>query len=346
MIFLRRFLCSSTTAFRSGTVLISKSSCIFSNLALETWLFERLNFADSERGILLLWTNQPCVVIGRHQNPWLEANLKRMNDLKIDMVRRNSGGGTVYHDQGNLNISFMGPKATYNRKRNLNLICDVLRKKYNINADPNDRDDIIVDGKYKVSGTASKLAHKKAYHHCTLLVNVDKSVLSEVLKNPWEHQLETKSTRSVRAEVRNLKDIASQIEPLSLAKDLGEQFCAELQTSLNLKEIEITEEAFPGITNITKRLQDWEWTFGWTPRFKISTEKLIVTVYHGRIENIIEIGARFEASSLGLVNIVLRGRRFTVEEIYTVLNKLESQRSRLSTLQDALIECVNVVSYT
>ncbi|OQR67126.1 lipoate-protein ligase-like [Tropilaelaps mercedesae] len=349
MVFLTRLSrcpTAAVAAVRPGSVLISRSPCIYSNLALETWLFERLEFADVERGMLFMWTNRPCVVIGRHQNPWFEANLKRMSELNVAIARRNSGGGTVYHDQGNLNVSFLGPKATYNRKRNLHMICTVLKRHYGISAEPNERDDIIVDGKYKVSGTASKLAHRKAYHHCTLLVNVDKAVLGEVLQNSCEHQVETKSTRSVRAETINLTDVAPQVEMCALARRLGEQFASEVQTGAGLREVDVTEEAFPGVTNMTRQLQDWEWQFGWTPRFKISTDKLVVCVYHGRIENITEVGARFEASALGLANIVLRGKKFTIEEITAVLGRLDSQRDRLSPLQDALIECVNVVSYT
>lgn len=344
MVFLSKLLCSPFV-YRNGAVVFSRSKCIYENLALESLLFDQLKFEDEdERGMLLMWINRPCVVIGRHQNPWLEADLKQMHNLKIDLVRRNSGGGTVFHDEGNLNLSFIGPKRTYNRKRNLQMICDALRNRYEINAEPNDRDDIIVNDTYKVSGTASKLAHKKAYHHCTLLVDVNKELLSSILKNSAEHTMETKCTRSVRADVLNLKDVAPQIEPSSLAKHIGEQFCAELESEFKWNEVEVTEEAFPGIKLQILQLRDWEWTFGWTPRFKITTGKVTVKVYRGRIEDIAEVGAIFDAAALGLANIVLRGKRFTIEEITTVLGKLESQRSRLVELREALEECVRVVS--
>lgn len=60
--------------------------------------------------ILFLWQNSPCVVIGRAQNPWLECNLEAMDNDKIPMVRRQSGGGTVYHDYGNLNYTIISTK--------------------------------------------------------------------------------------------------------------------------------------------------------------------------------------------------------------------------------------------
>ena len=156
--------------------------------------------------------------------------------------------------------------------------------------------------------------------------------------------METKCTRSVKSDVLNLKEVAPDIEAPTLAKDIGKQFCAELENDFHWSEVEISEETFPGVKSQTLQLRDWEWTFGWTPRFKITTGKVTVKVYRGRIEEVNEVGSVFDAAALGLANIVLRGKKFTIEEINTVLGKLESQRSRLVELREALVECVKVVS--
>ena len=86
------------------TVFISQSSDIFSNLALEDWLYK--NWSFERRNVLLLWRNSPCVVIGRHQNPQVEANLSYLESAGVPLARRGSGGGAVYHDHGNLNCTF------------------------------------------------------------------------------------------------------------------------------------------------------------------------------------------------------------------------------------------------
>lgn len=79
-------------------VYVSSSKNIFENLALEEWLYENVDMTD--RDCLLLWRNGPAVVIGRHQNPWLECNTEAAADCGAVLARRNSGGGAVYHDEG------------------------------------------------------------------------------------------------------------------------------------------------------------------------------------------------------------------------------------------------------
>lgn len=183
-------------------VIVSQSNDIYSNLALEQWIYRNVNLQQNRW--LLLWQNNPCVVIGRHQNAWTEANVPFLRSHGIALARRDSGGGTVFHDMGNLNCTFFTSKSDYNRRRNLDLICQAItetrgfRGKVNIN----EREDILLNDTHKVSeflfeelikflvlcfnkisGTAAKLGQKNAYHHCTVLVNVDSSLLHKALKS-------------------------------------------------------------------------------------------------------------------------------------------------------------------
>ena len=131
------------------SVFISQSTDVFTNLALEDWFYKNQDFTNHH--VLLLWRNNPCIVIGRHQNPWIEHNIQLAEKRGIVLVRRNSGGGTVYHDRGNLNLSFFTPRERYNRKYNLEIITRALYREWGIEAEVNKRDDIIVEEKYKVS---------------------------------------------------------------------------------------------------------------------------------------------------------------------------------------------------
>lgn len=144
----RAFSAKNLIDFLPGTVIFSKSRDIFRNLAFEDWIYNNIHFKNKYPGILLMWWNNPAVVIGRHQNPWVECNLKVLRDNNIQLARRNSGGGTVYHDLGNLNCSFLTSRSKYRRKINLQIICKALQK-WNIDASISKREDIIL-GEYKV----------------------------------------------------------------------------------------------------------------------------------------------------------------------------------------------------
>lgn len=131
------------------SVFMSQSTDIYTNLALEDWMYRNMDFSNHH--IMMVWRNEPCVVIGRHQNPWLEANVAMLAEKEIALARRNSGGGTVYHDRGNLNITFFTPRERYDRKYNLELIKRALYRGFGVKATINERQDIIVRDKYKVS---------------------------------------------------------------------------------------------------------------------------------------------------------------------------------------------------
>ena len=65
---------------------MSRSQCIFENLALEDWLYLNAPLAQSD--YLLLWRNKPAVVVGKHQNPWVEANIQLAKEKGINIARR------------------------------------------------------------------------------------------------------------------------------------------------------------------------------------------------------------------------------------------------------------------
>ncbi|XP_069107094.1 lipoyl amidotransferase LIPT1, mitochondrial-like [Argopecten irradians] len=270
-----RTLCILTKPFNNHTyeVIVSKSNNIFANLSLEEWLYENRDL--SKNSVLLMWKNKPCVVIGRHQNPWLECNVSKAINMSVDVVRRGSGGGTVYHDEGNLNCSFIADKSRYDRRRNLQFVINAIKSRWDIDLEINKRDDIVLDQLYKVSGTASRLTRTKTYHHFTLLYRTDTEKLNKLLTSPFGTGVNSKATRSVSAQVRNMSDYAADMDFRSLVQVIGQHFhCAGLDQEFKphrAGEIQFVEPSeskiFPGIHQLKSNLEDWEWIYGKTPKF-------------------------------------------------------------------------------
>lgn len=302
---------------KSSSVIISQADNIYTNLAVEDWLFQQLpKYGHKSWYHLLLWCNKPCVVIGKHQNPWYEVRVGRCNLLNLPIARRKSGGGTVYHDQGNLNLCFLSDPKTHSRKRNNQFIIDVLAQKYGISCEINERDNLITkNGGFKISGTASKLTRNSTYHHCTLLVNADLTAMHQVI---WKgsNLIDHKATPSVHSSVQNLSELSSNITMDSLIKNICDKF-----TELT---INFTPWSFctPEIESIEKELREWDWIYGKTPSFNINsshdglTLKMIVT--KGLID-LVETNPIIDLS-------LLIGCKFTIDDVQKCLaNTLHSQ---------------------
>lgn len=154
----------------------SRSTDPYFNLAFEHYLFRKELRFDH---VLFTWRNRNSVVIGRNQNAWQECDLQQMRRSGTPLVRRESGGGAVYHDMGNALFSVIMPRAEFHRDKYLILVQRALAN-LDISATLNNRHDLLIDGR-KVSGSAYKLVNSRAYHHGTMLIETDLRLVSEVL---------------------------------------------------------------------------------------------------------------------------------------------------------------------
>jgi len=174
---------------------------VYYNLALEYSMAESIR-ADS--AILFLWQNANTVVIGAHQNPYKECNLAAMKADSINLARRPSGGGAVFHDNANLNFSFIYPKADYRLERNYKIIINALAS-LGITAELSGRNDILYQGK-KFSGNAYYATSNAWVHHGTIMIGVDMSAIATYLRVS-KLKLASKGVASVASRVINLSSI-------------------------------------------------------------------------------------------------------------------------------------------
>ena len=243
-------------------VLISETYDPWFNLATEDYIFREM---DPDHHILFLWRNDNTVVIGRYQNPWAECDIRKMDEDKVKLARRQSGGGAVFHDLGNTNFTFMSSRSNYSKERNTDIIVRAL-KRFRIDAASSGRNDIVVDGK-KISGSAFKLSSDRAFHHGTLLINADLSRISNYL-TPDKKKLQSKGIKSVKSRVANLNEFNPELNHDTLCQVIIEEF---FQTYGERCEPEILDheklKTIPHLQNYFDQMSDWNWRFGKTPDF-------------------------------------------------------------------------------
>ena len=273
---------------------ISTSHDVYANLALEEYLV-----TQSNDDILLFYINSPCVVIGKHQNPWKEVDLTLRNEKKHTVARRLSGGGTVYHDLGNINFSFIRNKNQdfVNFREHIVPISAALEK-LGISNVISPRNDIFVK-EHKVSGNAEHVNSKlgRILHHGTLLYDSDIIRLNGSIRPQKNYKIKTHAVDSVRSPVMNMREVIDHGETLLFLNTLINQ----LQTILVVDQIEFIDPFT--MTNvsalITEKYITWDWNFGHTPQFEFTDDAgNLFKIRKGRVlesENPSLIGSTFES---------------------------------------------------
>ena len=231
----------------------------FFNQAFEDYVFRTYREGD----VLLLWRNRPAVVVGCYQNICREVHVRALLDRGIPVVRRMSGGGTVYHDLGNLNYTLISDQTgPLDYDRCLEPVIRALNA-LGVPAQKNRTCDIAVDGK-KISGSAQKIAGGRVLHHGTLLFDSDLSLLDEITTGRKNDAFCSKGTGSAICTVTNLRPyLKDDCEIVTFAKRLAEQLLPPGSEQIRLTEPQLAE---------VRRLADetyhaWDWTWGKTPAF-------------------------------------------------------------------------------
>ena len=191
------------------------------NLARDGYFLENNKKGDV---ILYFYVNKNAVIIGRNQNAWKECSIANMNADGDQLLRRHSGDGAVFHDNGNLNFSFITDEKHYDLNRQMRVILNAVSK-LGLKAELSGRNDITVDGK-KFSGNAFSLAKGNRSHHGTILVNADLAKLSNYLCVSKE-KMRSKGIDSVRARVCNLCELSSGLTVEAMRRLVIESFIEE-----------------------------------------------------------------------------------------------------------------------
>jgi lipoate-protein ligase A len=223
----------------------------YRNLAIEEYLFSH---ADEE--ILMLWQNDPSVILGKNQSAYAEVDLDYAKKHGIRIVRRITGGGAVYHDAGNVNYTYVSPNAdtsTLDFAGFSKPIIDALAS-LGVQAVLTGRNDLEVGGR-KISGNAQYHRGGRTLHHGTILFDADLEVLSSVLR-PDEEKIRSRAIRSVHARVCNLRSLLPQIDSARAFRDVLSAFIDKTYAPTRIPAPDHAE-----IDALTARNASSEWLF-------------------------------------------------------------------------------------
>ena len=224
------------------------------NLAAEKHL---MDITKPGECLLYLWQNKNTVVIGKNQNPWLECRTSLLEEEGGKLARRLSGGGAVFHDLGNLNFTFIMCKEDYDLDRQISVIQTACQLA-GIAAEKSGRNDILADGR-KFSGNAFYQNRTHAYHHGTLMVDVDKDRLGRYLSPP-KAKLEAKGVASVRSRVVNLKELNPELTIDRMKAYMVQAFSQVY--GMDAEPLVLTDTDLAEIEKLKAEYASWEYLFG------------------------------------------------------------------------------------
>ena len=309
------------------------------NLAFEEYILTHYRSGS----ILILWQNDNAVIIGRNQNTAEEINQSFVDAHQIRVVRRNTGGGAVYHDLGNLNYSFIADAGGIDKSATQLFLDPVIRALRGLGLDAgfSGRNDILVSG-HKISGTAQQLSKGRLLLHGTLLFDSDPDMISGAL-NPDPTKFQSKSVKSVRSRIGNIRQFLKQDIDMRT-------FWNYLRTSLsgsNMFHQELTSEELALVLALKQEKYDtWEWNFGKSPKFHAQSKKrwpgglldIRMTVSGGNLVQIKIYGDFLALESIEPLEETLTGCAFHKEALVQRLADMDLRPYLGSITQDELIE--------
>lgn len=311
-----------------------KNTDPFFCLAAEEYLLK--SFVED---VFMLWQSEGTIVVGKHQNVLGEINFPFVRTNNITVARRISGGGTVFHDAGNVNFSFIKNvknPAEISFKQFTQPVVKALVK-LGVTATTSGRNDLLIEGK-KISGNAEHIFKNRVLHHGTLLYNSDLKNLGQAIKVvPGKYQ--SKAVQSNRSEVANIL--------LFLKKKLQVsgfiQFLIDVQLEKNENTLyEMTENDIQKIETLAdEKFKTWEWNFGYSPKYsfknkvEIDDKTLLIElqVKKGIIEESRISGDYFSIEGTEYLCGQLQNKRHCFEEIKNVIKELQFEVS------DKLVYC-------
>ena len=234
----------------------------FFNLAAEEYLLR-----NRKEEYLILGINSRSIIIGKHQSPHREINTEFVTQHHIPVIRRITGGGTVFHDMGNLNFTFISecePGRQVDFRRYTQPVIEFLSSQ-GVRAAFEGKNDIKVNG-LKISGNAEHVFRNRVIHHGTLLFNASMDMLKNSLRKDTSSYY-TRAVESNPSPVTNLDLFLPGYKDVFGFRDAMMSYL--LKTLPRAVKGVITDEEMNEISSLAaSKYRSWEWNWAYGPEYK------------------------------------------------------------------------------
>lgn len=298
------------------------------NLAVEEYLTTSTKYQEP---ILFLWQNDNTIVVGRNQNAAKEINLQNAQKDNVTVIRRNTGGGTVFHDLGNLNFSIIYTDTNNNAVRMFEKMLEPILKTLNkmgVGAVFSGRNDIVLNGK-KISGNAMWKHQERFLQHGTILFNANLDKLTKYLTVD-KAKILSKNIDSIRARVTNIN--AERAEPI-LIPDFIDELIKTYHQDKAVSYLELDAQDLQAIKELwTTKYQNTDWTFKKHATFTYQNKQRIegkgnveiyLNVIDGQIRACAIYGDFLGYGGTESLEEALLGKKYEVNELKNIINQVD-----------------------
>lgn len=315
------------------------STNAYFNLAMEEYFLK-----NTTEDVFMLWRNESAIIVGKNQNTLSEINYEYVKENNIKVVRRQSGGGAVFHDLGNINFTFIScnDNSFSDFKRFTMPIIESLEN-LNIHAEFSGRNDLLIDNQ-KFSGNAQYNYKNKVMHHGTLLFSSQINDLSSALKVK-PSKFEGKGVKSVKSRVTNISNHLKESMTVLEFKDY-------LMNFINNKDennyfYELSDHDINEINKLVdEKYSTWHWNFGHSPKYSLNNEvkypggniEFSLNVDKGIINEIKFFGDFFGKKDVSNIEDLLKNVKHNESSIKSTLNNIDINDYFLNCNIDILVD--------
>ncbi|MCK9480077.1 MAG: lipoate--protein ligase [Firmicutes bacterium] len=315
----------------------SNSNDPYINLALEEYLIY-----NKEDEVCVLWQNSPAIIVGKNQNTMAEIDYEYVTENKIPVVRRLSGGGTVFHDLGNLNFTYIVNKGEFGDYVGFTKTLRDYINSLGAHAEMSGRNDVLVEGR-KISGNAQYLWKNRLLHHGTVLINADLSSLAAALR-PDESKIQSKGIKSIKSRVANLSEFI-QIS----TGDFRSGFERAIKAEGGVQDYTLSHDEWNKVLQLAdEKYRTYEWCFGYSPRYSFHKKErfaaggveIFMDIKDGIIEDIKIFGDFFTQKGVDGLADILKGTPHEYESLSKIISNVEIDAYISGLKKEEFLSCM------